>query len=160
MPPITLHPIGYIYTPFKDPKDAPIQPRRGKGVKGRIKLLPEFAEGLADLDGFSHIYLLYYLHLIENCKLRVVPFLDDTPRGLFATRAPCRPNPIGLSVVRLTKIEGSTLYIEDLDMVDGSPLLDIKPYVSEFDDIADNRIGWLTGKTDGADNTDADNRFK
>ena len=156
---ITMRPIGYIHTPYTDPKGAPIQPRHGQGVTGTIEILPEFAEGLADLDGFSHIYLLFHFHLNTEYKLKVTPFLDDQLRGVFATRAPRRPNPIGLSLVRLIKIEGNILHIEAPDMVDGTPLLDIKPYVSAFEETGDYRIGWLTGRAEKADEKKADDRF-
>ncbi|MCP4568910.1 MAG: tRNA (N6-threonylcarbamoyladenosine(37)-N6)-methyltransferase TrmO [FCB group bacterium] len=156
---ITMHPIGYIHTPYTDPKGAPIQPRYGDKVSGTVEILPEYAEGLSDLDGFSHIYLLFHLHLSSEYKLKVTPFLDDQLRGVFATRAPRRPNPIGLSLVRLIKIESNILHIENPDMVDGTPLLDIKPYVSAFEDIGDHRIGWLTGKAGKAGKRKADDRF-
>lgn len=123
-------------------------------------MLPEFARGLQDLDGFSHIILIYHFHLSKGYSLTVKPFLDDIPRGVFATRAPKRPNSIGMSVVRLVRVEGSTLYIEDVDIVDSTPLLDIKPYVPEFDFRKAERIGWLTGKAKKAAKTGADERFK
>jgi tRNA-Thr(GGU) m(6)t(6)A37 methyltransferase TsaA len=156
---IKLKPIGIIHTPFKEPKGTPIQPRRSGGAKGRIELLPEYVEGVADLDGFSHIYLLWHFHLSQGYALSVVPYLDDQKRGLFATRAPRRPNPIGLSIVKLERIEGATLYIADVDMIDGTPLLDIKPYVPEFDEKTDIRIGWLTDRAGKADDKPADDRF-
>jgi tRNA-Thr(GGU) m(6)t(6)A37 methyltransferase TsaA len=155
---IIFRPIGIIHTPFAEHKDAPIQPRRGKGIKGTIDIFPEYTEGLADLDGFSHIYLIFHLHRSEGFKLRVVPYLDDNERGVFATRAPRRPNAIGLSIVRLDRIEGSTLYIEDVDMLDGTPLLDIKPFVHRFDEPDDIRIGWLEGKAEHVDDTKDDGR--
>ena len=121
----------------------PIQPRRGRDIEGTVEVHPEYEEALSDLGGFSHIILLYHLHRSEGYSLKVVPFLDTQRRGLFATRAPRRPNPIGLSVVRLDRIEGVTLHIRDIDMVDGSPLLDIKPYVQPFDPGDELRLGWL-----------------
>lgn len=157
---IVYEPIGVIHTPFKERKGTPIQPRRGKGEKGTIEIYPEYADGLADLDGFSHIYLLFHLHRSEGYKLRIIPYLDGDERGVFATRAPRRPNAIGLSVVRLIGIEGTTLHIEDLDIIDGTPLLDIKPYVHIFDEPQDYRIGWLEGKADRAENTESDGRFE
>jgi len=140
---IEYRPIGIIHTPFSEPKGMPIQPSRGRGVRGTVEVFAEFAEGLADLDGFSHIVLLYHLHRSRGYKLRVIPFLDTSERGLFATRAPKRPNPIGLSVVRLLGVEGNRLTVEDLDILDGTPLLDIKPYVGDFDRRTDVRMGWL-----------------
>ena len=157
---IEYHPIGVIHTPFKEPKGAPIQPRRSGGAKGQVEVFPEYAEALADLDGFSHIVLLYHFHLSKGYKLKVVPFLDTVERGLFATRAPRRPNQIGLSVVRLDRIEGSVLHVANVDMLDGTPLLDIKPYVADFDDEGEVRIGWLEGKSQRAGKTEADERFK
>lgn len=157
---IIYNPIGIIHTPFPEPKGVPIQPSRGKGIKGTIEVFDEFTEGLADLDGFSHIILLTHLHKSTGYKLKVVPFLDDVERGLFATRAPRRPNPIGLSVVRLMAIEKNILHIEDIDIIDGTPLLDIKPYVPSFDKETKYRSGWLekrTGKE--SENKKADGRF-
>lgn len=143
---IIFNPIGIIYTPFRTPQEAPIQPSRSEGATGRIELLPEYEKGLDDLDGFSHIILLYYFHLSSGYDLKVKPYLDDTLRGVFATRAPRRPNGIGLSTVRLNRVEGLTLHIQDIDVVDGTPLLDIKPFVPEFQNTPEVRLGWLTGK--------------
>ncbi len=143
---IIFNPIGTIYTPFETPQEAPIQPSRSKGAIGRIELLPEYENGLDDLDGFSHIILLYYFHLSSGYDLKVNPFLDNTLRGVFATRAPRRPNGIGLSTVRLIRVEGLALHIQDIDVVDGTPLLDIKPYVPEFQSTPEIRLGWLTDK--------------
>jgi tRNA-Thr(GGU) m(6)t(6)A37 methyltransferase TsaA len=135
----------------------PIQPSRGRGVRGTVEVFPEYADGLADLDGFSHIVLLYHLHRVRGFELRVIPYLDTVERGLFATRAPRRPNPIGLSVVRLVGIEGNLVTVEDLDILDGSPLLDIKPWVPEFDDRDEIRQGWLEAARRRA--VEADDRF-
>ncbi|MBU8933390.1 MAG: tRNA (N6-threonylcarbamoyladenosine(37)-N6)-methyltransferase TrmO [candidate division Zixibacteria bacterium] len=157
---ITLTQIGIIHTPFVEPQGTPIQPQRSGEAKGTIEVFPEFVAGLADLDGFSHIILLYFMHLTDGFKLAVTPFLDDHPRGLFATRAPRRPSPIGLSVVRLEQIDGQELCIREVDMVDGTPLLDIKPYIPRFDDVSDIRIGWLEGKAKRAENHRADDRFR
>jgi tRNA (adenine37-N6)-methyltransferase len=152
--------IGTIHSPFLTREGSPIQPQGAKGVRGRVVVLPEYQAGLRDLDGFSHVFLLYSFHLSQGFELAVVPFLDDHSHGVFATRAPRRPNPIGLSIVRLLRIEGSTLEVEDVDVVDGTPLLDIKPYVPEFDSRETERIGWLEGKATGAAETKADGRFK
>jgi len=157
--PIVFKPIGVIHTPFPEPKGAPIQPSRSSHAKGRIEIYPEFQPGLCDLDGFSHITLVYYFHLSEGFDLAVTPFLDTQLRGLFSTRAPRRPNAIGLSVVRLLSIEDGVINIEDVDMVEGTPLLDIKPFIPAFEDIDSYRLGWLEGKTNRADNTSADDRF-
>ena len=126
----------------------PIQASRAKDAQGTVEVFPEYAEGLADLDGFSHIILLYHFHKSRQCRLRVVPFLDTQKRGIFATRAPSRPNPIGLSIVRLVSIAGNRLTVQGVDMLDGTPLLDIKPYVPEFDEREYVRIGWLENVRD------------
>ena len=156
---ITYEPIGIIHTPFKRPEGMPIQPSGAKGIKGTIVLDEKYIEALADLDGFSHIILIYHLHLSEGFSLKVKPFLDDTRRGLFATRAPRRPNPIGLSVVKLIGIESNILTIENVDMVDGTPLLDIKPYVEEFNSAEEIKTGWLTDKGIKARMKKSDKRF-
>lgn len=140
---IVYRPIGIIHTPFKELENMPIQPSGAAGIHGTVDLYHEFAEGLKDLDGFSHLILLYHFHESRGHKLIVTPFLDSEPRGVFATRAPKRPNPIGLSIVRLIRIQGATLDIENVDILDGTPLLDIKPYVPEFDHQEECRIGWL-----------------
>jgi tRNA-Thr(GGU) m(6)t(6)A37 methyltransferase TsaA len=156
---ISYHPIGIIRSPYKETEGTPIQTTGAKGVSGRVEILPDYAEGLKDLGGFSHIILLYHFHISKGYSLTVKPFLDDTPRGVFSTRAPKRPNAIGLSVVRLVKIEGATIHIKDVDTVDSTPLLDIKPYVPEFDSKEAERIGWLTGIAEKAAETGADKRF-
>ena len=125
--------IGMIHSPFKSPKNTPIQPKAAKGTKGKIILNEKYNEGLKDIKGFSHIILIYHFHLSKGYSLTVKPYMDNKFHGVFATRAPKRPNPIGISVVRLLKIEGNILEIEDADIVDGTPLLDIKPYVPDFD---------------------------
>lgn len=140
---ITFQPIGVIHTPFKDLAEMPIQPAGEASAPGTIEIYPDYAAGLKDLEGFSHLILLYFLHKVNRVQLMVVPFLDSEPHGVFATRAPVRPNPIGLSVVPLQKIEGNTLFVDQLDILDGTPLLDIKPYVPEFDEHVTFRIGWL-----------------
>ena len=138
----------------------PIQPSGAIGVRGHIEILPEYVDGLADLDGFSHIILLYVFHMTSKVNLMVTPFLDLNPRGVFATRAPTRPNPIGLSIVKLLGVKENTLQIENVDVIDGTPLLDIKPYVPEFDQYPEARVGWLEEKTGKVGKTKADKRFK
>jgi len=138
----SMKPIGTIHSPFQDKKSTPIQPSRSQAI-GQVEVFPEYVEGLQDLDGFSNIILLYVFHCSEGYSLRVKPFLDDQLHGLFATRYPCRPNPIGLSVVRLVSMNGNVLEIEGVDVLDGTPLLDIKPYVPEFDFKDGARTGWL-----------------
>lgn len=156
---INLSPIGYIHSPFSTPEGTPIQPAAAKGIKGHIVLNDEFLEGLKDLDGFSHIILIYYLHLIKEYKLSVKPFMDDKKRGVFATRAPSRPNKIGLSVVKLKSIEKNILNIEDIDILDNTPLLDIKPYVSEFEQLDEIRTGWLEKNIKRLNKSRDDGRF-
>ncbi len=156
---ITFRPIGLISTPFTTPEGTPIQPKAAEGVAGSIKILQEFCPGLQDLEGFSHIILLYHFHLVQDFSLLVKPFLDDTKRGLFATRAPARPNPIGLSIVRLERIEADTLHVLDVDMLDGTPLLDIKPFVPEFDARDQTRIGWFAKNLNKLEAARDDGRF-
>ena len=156
---VNLRPIGIIHTPFKTTEGMPIQPSGAKGVRGRVEILPEFVEGLADLDGFSHVTLLYHFHKSRDYTLTVVPFMDTEPRGVFATRAPRRPNPIGLSTVRLIRVEGNILHVENVDILDGTPLLDIKPYVPEFDHQEGYRSGWLDNAQGKSRTKKADDRF-
>ncbi len=138
----------------------PIQPSGARGIKGQIEIFAEFVEGLKDLDGFSHITLLYHFHKVKESRLTVVPFMDTKPRGVFSTRAPKRPNPIGLSTVRLIKTEGNILHVENVDILDGTPLLDIKPYVPEFDDQDGYRTGWLEKAKGRVGGKKSDDRFK
>lgn len=154
---IEYRPIGIIHTPFTERQGMPIQPSRGRGVRGTVEVAPEFTDGLADLDGFSHVVLIFHFHQSRGFDLRVTPFLDTEKRGLFATRAPRRPNAIGLSVVRLLGIEGNRIAVQDLDILDGTPLLDIKPYVAEFDHRTEVCEGWLEGVKNR--NVDSDDRF-
>ncbi len=151
--------IGTVHSPFTSLEGMPIQPAGASGVKGSVEVLADYADGLQDLDGFSHIVLLYLFHRSRGYELRVVPFVDTVLRGIFATRAPRRPNPIGLSVVRLEKIEGRVLYIEGVDILDGTPLLDIKPYVPDFDSREEVRIGWLDQASKRAPDQRSDDRF-
>jgi len=157
---IKYRPIGTIHSPFKDIEGMPIQPAGAANVRGTVEVLPELAEGLRDLEGFSHIILLYHFHRVQEAKLVVIPFMDSQPRGIFATRAPKRPNPIGLSVVRLISIEGNVLHIENVDVLDGTPLLDIKPYVPEFDQPDVEAVGWLERAKGRARATRSDDRFR
>lgn len=157
---IEYTPIGTIHSPFAEPTDMPIQPTGALGVQGTIEMLEAFREGLKDLDGFSHLILLYHFHHSRGFSLRPIPFLDREPRGLFATRAPKRPNAIGLSVVGLDKIEGSLLYITNVDILDGTPLLDIKPYVPAFDTPKDVRTGWFEKVASAVASHRSDERFQ
>jgi tRNA-Thr(GGU) m(6)t(6)A37 methyltransferase TsaA len=155
---IEFSPIGIIHSPFAEPAGVPIQGVFAGGVTGAIELYPSFAEGLTDLDGFSHICLIYYLHRVEGFSLMCKPFLDTQKRGIFATRAPRRPNPIGMSVVELLAVDGCTLTIGGVDIVDGTPLLDIKPYVPQFDVPPQVRTGWYA-HAGNKQQTVADDRF-
>jgi tRNA-Thr(GGU) m(6)t(6)A37 methyltransferase TsaA len=155
---VVYHAIGVIRTPFVSIESMPIQSVLST-VKGRILLEEAYADALAGLEGFSHIILIYEFHKASPYRNTVTPFLDDEPKGLFATRAPCRPNPIGLSVVRLESIRGNTLNIRGADMLDGTPLLDVKPYVSAFDAYPDSKDGWLSSKRKKMEGVQSDSRF-
>jgi tRNA-Thr(GGU) m(6)t(6)A37 methyltransferase TsaA len=139
---ISYRPIGVVHSPHTEPQQTPVQPVFAQGIDGTVEVFDEFAEGLDDLDAFSHIYLVFHMHRSPGVQLKVTPYLDDEPRGVFATRGPWRPNPVGFSVVRLLGREGNTLRVRDVDILDGSPLLDIKPYVARFDTRADVSSGW------------------
>jgi tRNA-Thr(GGU) m(6)t(6)A37 methyltransferase TsaA len=152
--------IGIVHSPFSTLENMPIQPTGAAGIAGRVEIFPEYEEGLQDLAGFSHIILLYHFHRSKGFKLRVVPFLDSESHGVFATRAPRRPNPIGLSVVKLVKITGRILHIENVDLLDKTPVLDIKPYVPEFDRQTAVQIGWLERVGRDVAQTKSDRRFK
>lgn len=145
---ITFHPIGIIRTAHKKPSGMPIQPHGAKRAKGTIELDADLVPGLAHLDGFSHLILIYYFHQVKGHKLYVVPFMDDKPHGIFATRAPVRPNPIGVSIVKLKAIDENRIYFEGADMLDETPLLDIKPFFAQFDNRLDAVSGWLDEKED------------
>jgi tRNA-Thr(GGU) m(6)t(6)A37 methyltransferase TsaA len=137
----------------------PLQSVAGGEIRGRIEIESRFVPGLKDLDGFSHLHVVTHLHRGAPGGLRVVPFLDDTEHGIFATRSPRHPNPIGLSVVRLLAVDGSTLEISGIDLLDGTPVLDVKPYVPEFDAISAERTGWLQGVAERVHEVKADARF-
>ncbi len=156
----TIEPIGEIITAFKNKAGMPIQSNGAKGIKGQIVLKEAFVEGLKDLDGFSHIIVIYRFHKSQSFEMLTTPFLDTKKRGLFATRAPNRPNCIGLSVVRLVSIEGNVLNIENVDMLDGTPLLDIKPYIPAFDVHEAERVGWTEERTNELPEVKSDSRFE
>jgi tRNA-Thr(GGU) m(6)t(6)A37 methyltransferase TsaA len=139
---ITYKPIGVIRSEHTAVEQTPIQPIYAKGCKGRAEIFAEFSEGLRDLEGFSHVYLIYHFHQASPAKLRVKPFLQDIERGVFSTRAPCRPNAVGLSIVELVRCEGNVLHLDGVDILDGTPLLDIKPYTAKFDRFETARNGW------------------
>lgn len=143
--PVTYQPIGVIHSEYRDPEKTPIQPACAAGSTGRVEVFPEFADGLRDIEGFSHVYLVYHFHRAGPAKLVVKPFMEDVHRGVFATRAPCRPNPIGLSVVEVVRRDGNGIVVRGVDIIDGTPLLDIKPYTARFDRIDTSRNGWQDG---------------
>ena len=156
---IQYKPIGVIHTPFVDLKGTPIQPAAAGGILGRVEMDADYADGLKDLEGFSHIILVYHFDKAGPASLRVKPYLGDEVRGVFSTRSPSRPNAIGISVVRLLGIERNVLYVENVDIVNGTPLLDIKPYVPQFDGADDVRIGWLKDRIGKLEKTRDDGRF-
>jgi tRNA (adenine37-N6)-methyltransferase len=138
--------IGIIHTPFQEKAGMPIQSARSE-VEGTVEVFPEYLAGLAGIEEFSHLYLLYAFHCAEPLQtLTVKPFLDDQAHGLFTTRYPCRPNPIGFSVIRLIKREDHLLYFKGADMLDRTPLLDIKPYIPDFDIFTVEKIGWYQNR--------------
>lgn len=140
--------IGTIRTPYTQLAGMPIQPAGAVGVPGTVEVDDQFSPGLKDLDGFSHVVLLYEFHMSEGYDLEVVPYLDSVSHGVFSTRAPRRPNQLGLSVVRLVRVDGTTLHVLDVDILDGTPLIDIKPHVPAFLPDGDIRCGWLDGSGD------------
>ncbi|WP_029897527.1 tRNA (N6-threonylcarbamoyladenosine(37)-N6)-methyltransferase TrmO [Desulfohalovibrio reitneri] len=157
---LSLNPIGIMRTPHRDIEGMPIQPPGAGEFEGTLHLRPELAEGLRDLDGFSHVHLIYLLHKVEGYELTVKPFLDDAEHGIFATRSPSRPAPIGLSVLEVLQVRGNTVRLGRVDMLDRTPVLDIKPYVPDFDVWPADRIGWFAGKSGNADSVRADGRFR
>jgi len=158
--PRSFFPVGIIHSPFTDITNMPIQPNGARGIRGTVEIFEEFQEGLNDIAGFSRIILIYVFHRCHSYKLTVTPFLDTIPRGVFATRAPCRPNPIGLSIVRLIELKGTILAVEDLDILDGTPILDMKPYVPALDSYPDASSGWLEHVVQGAESVRSDSRFQ
>jgi tRNA-Thr(GGU) m(6)t(6)A37 methyltransferase TsaA len=134
--------IGVIHSEHNDPQNTPIQPVFAKECIGRVEIFDSFLPGIQDLDEFSHLYLIYHFHRQESIRLVTKPFLQDVDHGIYATRAPCRPNKIGLSIVELLRCEGGILHIKGVDVLNGTPLLDIKPYISKFDHVSGSRHGW------------------
>jgi tRNA-Thr(GGU) m(6)t(6)A37 methyltransferase TsaA len=151
--------IGFIHSPFTEPKGTPIQPVAGRGVEGSVEVFPEYAEGLTDIAGLSHIFLIYHLHLAKMKSLIIKPFLDDVVHGVFTTRSPNHPNTIGISVVHLLHVEGNILHIQDLDIINDTPLLDIKPFVPEFDIRIPSKVGWYKHKVERLNVIRDDGRF-
>jgi tRNA-Thr(GGU) m(6)t(6)A37 methyltransferase TsaA len=156
---IVYQPIGVIHSPFQSIGQMPIQPTGESTASGTAVIHPEYSPGLSDLEGFSHLILLYHFHRAPAPRLNVTPFLDDRPHGVFATRAPVRPNPIGLSVVELVGITGDQLDLNQVDVLDGTPLLDIKPYVPDFDTPDNAQVGWLNSSSGQVEKKRSDTRF-
>ena len=157
---IAYKPIGIIHSPFNCLEGMPIQPASDMSREGFLEVFPEFIDGLKDIEGFSHIYILYHFHKVQQANLIVTPFLDKAPHGTFATRAPCRPNPIGLSLVKLVRVENNRVYIDRVDVLNETPLLDIKPYIPEFEHLHDVRVGWLEQSKQQVRVQKSDKRFK
>jgi len=154
-----MEPIGVIRSPFTTLENMPIQPKGAADVEGRVIVNPEYEEGLADLGGFSHLYLIYRFHRALRTELKVVPFMDERSRGVFSTRSPLRPNHIGLSIVQLIRVEAHILVVRGVDILDGTPLLDIKPYIDLFDRVTGSSSGWLIAETREVRNKRSDSRF-
>lgn len=140
---VIIEPIGIIHSPYKSKDECPIQPLYATDAIGRVEVFAEYAAGLKDIEGFSHIYLLYHFNRASEIKLVRPTFLDDKPHGVFASRHPCRPNSIGMSIVKLNERAGHILVVEGIDVLDGTPLLDIKPYIARFDRIEESTEGWI-----------------
>jgi tRNA-Thr(GGU) m(6)t(6)A37 methyltransferase TsaA len=155
-----IHQIGIIHSPHKSIENMPIQPKGAIGIEGYVLIEEQYVVGLQDLEGFTHIYLMYFFHAATRTALQVKPFMDTQTRGVFATRSPLRPNHIGLSIVRLNKIEGNKLFICDIDILNNTPLLDIKPYVARFDHVKESKSGWLTASDREIQEKRSDCRFK
>ncbi len=160
---LELRPVGLIHSPHHQAEGTPIQPRWAAGIEGTVEVFTEFAPGLRDLDGFDRIWLLYWFDRVRAAQLEVVPYLDTQTHGIFATRAPSRPNAIGISCVRLLAVDGATLRVADLDVLDGTPLLDVKPFIPDYDVFPVERVGWYahargTGIADGRFAKDAESQ--
>jgi tRNA-Thr(GGU) m(6)t(6)A37 methyltransferase TsaA len=151
--------IGVVHSEFDTPQGTPIQAAANDSASGTIEIFPDFHQGLQDLEGFEYIYVLYVFDRAAESTLLVQPFLDKNSHGVFATRAPRRPNAIGISVLKLHRIENGMIYVDDLDMLNGTPVLDIKPFVPQFDNRSTDRIGWLKKTVAKMDETLDDGRF-
>jgi len=155
-----IKPIGTIHSPYTEIEDMPIQPKGAAGVTGHALLDEKYIDGLQDLEGFSHIYLLYSFHKTKQDKLLVTPFMDKQTRGVFSTRSPLRPNHIGISIVKLKEIKDNKVIVEGIDILDGTPLLDIKPYIEKFDGVENSSSGWLKASDQEIKTKRSDDRFK
>ena len=154
-----IYPIGIIHSPHKSIKDIPIQPKGASEFAGYAIVDEKYIDGLQDLDGFSHIYLLYSFHMATRIEMQVTPFMDNQPKGVFATRSPLRPNHIGISIVNLIRVVGCKVFIKGIDILDGTPLLDIKPYIEKFDAMKESSSGWLQANDEEISKKRSDNRF-
>lgn len=155
---VQFTPIGFAKSQYKTIENMPIQGSNIADNTGELIILPEFIDGLKDLDGFSHIYVIFHLNKSTSSALQVIPFLDDKPHGIFATRSPKRPNPIGLTIVEITNIEKGAIFVKGLDLIDNTPILDIKPYIQAFDNIQNTKDGWYVNGKDPKQ-TLSDDRF-
>ncbi|MCP3898231.1 MAG: tRNA (N6-threonylcarbamoyladenosine(37)-N6)-methyltransferase TrmO [Desulfobacteraceae bacterium] len=155
-----MNPIGIIHSPHKSIEDMPIQPKGASALEGHVIVDEKYIDGLQDLDGFSHIYLLYSFHEAIRTEMSVVPFMDKQTRGVFATRSPLRPNHIGISIVNLTRVEDNKVFVKGIDILDGTPLLDIKPYIEKFDAVQDSVSGWLQASDEEIRKKRSDKRFE
>ncbi len=157
---IIYHPIGIIHSPFKTIEGVPIQPAGANGIMGEVIVNEKYSGGLKSLEEFSHIILVYHFHLVKGYNLRVVPFMDIEEHGVFATRAPKRPNPLGISVVKINSIKQNIISVKNIDVIDGTPLIDIKPYISRFDNVVEEKNGWYSKSKVDINTIKADSRFK
>ena len=151
--------IGVIRSPYKELENMPIQPVASPEAEGEILVDEKYVDGLKDLGGFSHIYVVYYFHKATRTELQVIPYLDTVQRGVFATRSPLRPAHIGLSIVELLAVEGNRLRVRGIDMLDGTPLIDIKPYVPQFDCWDEATSGWVKPTRHDIERRRSDDRF-
>lgn len=156
---INITPIGEILSPYTELSGMPIQPKGASETVGQVILKADYSEGLTDLDGFSHIYLIYLFHRVKNARLTVVPFMDTVERGVFSTRSPLRPNHIGISIVELLTVRDNTLEIKGVDILNKTPLIDIKPYIHNFDSVSHSKSGWMTKSEVEVNDARSDNRF-
>lgn len=156
---IIYTPIGIVHSPVQSASGGPIQPRGAEHIHAKIEIFPEFAEGLQDLADFSHVIVLYHFHQSRGFKLKVIPFLDTVLRGVFATRAPRRPNAIGFSILPLHEIRANQLHVSQVDMLDKTPVLDIKPYIPWLNPEGETRTGWLKNREQRFQDTTSDDRF-
>ena len=156
---IMFRQIGVVRTPYTTLENMPIQPKGAKEVCGTVEVHPDFTEGLADLGGFSHAYLIYHFHEAKKTALKVVPFMDTVERGVFSTRSPARPNHIGISIVEIEKVEGNIVHLRGVDILDGTPLLDIKPFIDAFDYVEESSSGWMTAGRKEVEQRRSDKRF-